>query len=312
MVSDVMKVGVIQTSLNAEAAWEHSENVGGDWKQSVRISAVEENRAVKEIRQYLSSLNNSDNKPDIILLPELAVPLGFQKRLENIASSMQSIIIAGFDYRIIDDAPNSTVRNEALVIIPRKLRGKKISSKLEVKRVGKTHPSAGEHTKFSEMSVVFQSSPTVWLFESNELGSFGVAVCYDFMDLDRIVMYRGKVQTLFILAFNRDITSFDHIAEAIARMVFCNVVVCNCGHYGGSLAVCPYREPFERTIYRHSGMGLPNAQLVQLPIASMLSHQSGSPAAGKRFKSLPAGFVVPATLVTEVVPIAPSKLSEDS
>ena len=108
------------------------------------------------------------------------------------------------------------------------------------------------------------------------------------MDLDRIVMYRNKIQTLFILAYNRDTTSFDHLAEALSRMLFCNVVVCNCGQFGGSLAVSPFREPFLRSIYRHSGQRLPHAQLIQLPLAELAAQQQG--AGSKVFKSLPPGF----------------------
>ena len=108
------------------------------------------------------------------------------------------------------------------------------------------------------------------------------------MDLDRIVMYRNKIQTLLILAYNRDTTSFDHLAEALSRMLFCNVVICNCGQFGGSLAVSPFREPFHRLIYRHAGQGLPHAQVVQLPLEILLEHQQGIKHTD--LKSLPPGF----------------------
>ena len=134
----------------------------------------------------------------------------------------------------------------------------------------------------------FVENPEIWVFESTVLGNFAVALCYDFIDLDRIVMYRNKIQTLFVLAYNRDTNSFDHIAEALGRMLFCNVVVCNCGKYGGSQAVSPYREPYKRKVYRHSGQNLPNAQLIELPLFDLLAHQKGDES--KIFKSLPPGF----------------------
>ncbi|MEM5518974.1 nitrilase-related carbon-nitrogen hydrolase [Henriciella sp. AS95] len=307
MLSEHLHVGVIQTSLNAEAAW--VDNSDGNWQNCLKMAHYEELRAKREIRHFLASLRaqgalrervkdgssqeiqNSDPSPDIILLPELAVPLGFEKQLRRAAEQLEAIIIAGMDYRIVDGAPEPMVLNEALVIVPRRLNGKQVSRQTSVRRVGKTYPAPAEDKKLKRIvggPVSFKSHPTVWIFESNDLGKFGVAICYDFMDLDRVVMYRNKIQTLFILAYNRDTTSFDHMAEALSRTLFCNVVVCNCGQFGGSLAVSPFREPFRRLIYRHSGQELSNAQIVKLPLWALSDGQKGN--AQPELKSLPPGF----------------------
>jgi len=302
MVNERLYVGVIQTSLHAEAAW--VDDKSGNWQSCVRMSAIEERRAKKEIRHFLASLRGLDHLPDIILLPELSVPLGFEPKLRRAAEKLESIIIAGLDYRIETGEPIPTVSNEALVIVPRRLKGRQIARQTQVRRVGKTYPAPGEKVKLQGItgaSVAFLAHPTVWIFDSPDLGKFAVAICYDFMDLDRIVMYRNKIQTLFILAYNRDTTSFDHLAEALSRMLFCNVVICNCGQFGGSLAVSPFREPFRRTVYRHGGQCLPHAQLVQLPLAALVVHQQGTP--HKDLKSLPPGFdhVVPLGAKTETI-----------
>ncbi|OWX99269.1 hypothetical protein B6V75_18285 [Thioclava sp. F1Mire-8] len=259
------------------------------------MSAVEEAQAMREIRYYMSGLHVDRNEIDVVLLPELSVPVGFENRLKKIAEQLQTIIIAGFDYRIVPGATVPTVSNDALVIVPRKLNGKKILKATATKRVGKTHPAPAEKRKLEKIAsagpngVMFQPHPTVWIFDSVEFGKFGVAVCYDFLDLDRMAMYRTKIQTLFILALNKDTNSFDHIAEAAARMVFCNVIVCNCGHFGGSFAVAPFKKAFERTLYRNMGARLANAQIVALPLLDIESAQNGK-ITNKEFKSLPPGY----------------------
>lgn len=292
----VLKIGVIQTSLDPFAAW----------VQTSKMSASEEERAIIEIRAFLAAFNQETPPPDIIVLPELAVPTGFEKTLRTMAAKMHSVIIAGFDYR--DGEQPGHVHNDALLIVPPVWRGKKIGPVTSVRRIGKTYPAPEEKKKLNAIPCEFEMDPTVWLLDGGAIGSFGVMVCYDFLDLERIAMYRGKVQHLFILALNKDATSFRHVAEAVARMAFCNVIICNCGYFGGSLAVSPYRLPEKRTIYQHSGSGLATAQIIEVPVAHLDAHQHGaSPKSDgvNLFKSLPPGFIDEVSLSPHSERVAP-------
>ena len=110
------------------------------------------------------------------------------------------------------------------------------------------------------------------------------------MDLERAVMYRGQIHHLFVIAYNKDIQSFYHLAEALSRTLFCNIVICNTAHYGGSLAVSPYYNPWDRTIYRHEGSDLSAVQIVSLPVYNLTQARSNGAVTGKKFKNLPPGF----------------------
>jgi hypothetical protein len=133
----------------------------------------------------------------------------------------------------------------------------------------------------------FRSAPEVWVFDAGRFGRFAVAICYDFLDLERVAMYRLRVQSLFILAYNNDLASFDHAAEAMARMIYCYIVICNTGQFGGSVVVSRYHKQEKRILYRHLGPRLSTSQAVDLPIASLVEAQSGG--AKGDFKSLPPG-----------------------
>ena len=98
MINEVIYVGVIQTSLDYEAAWVDEKN--GTWQDCVRISRLEELRAKREVRHYLASLQGLGRRADIVLLPELAVPIGFERQLKRAAETLEAIIIAGLDYQI--------------------------------------------------------------------------------------------------------------------------------------------------------------------------------------------------------------------
>lgn len=276
-----VKIGLVQTSLDPAAAW----------VETPKMSACEEERAITEIRGFFAAFEQEAPKPDIIVLPELSVPTGFEYQLRNMATKMQSVVIAGLDYRV--GRHPSEVHNDALLIVPKRWRGQQMGPRTRVRRIGKTYAAPEEKKNLQAASYEFKEDPSVWLLDGGTIGTFGVMVCYDFLDLERIAMYRGRVHHLFILALNKDANSFRHVAEAVARMVFCNVIICNCGHFGGSLAISPYRLPERRTIYQHTGAGLATGQIITLPVSTLDLHQQGADPhldGVKVFKSLPPGY----------------------
>ena len=275
-----LRVGVVQTTVDSLAAW----------SGQLQMSQSEEERVVAEIQRHLTSLSLEQPRPDIVLLPELSIPLGFLDRLRKISARLNAIIIGGMDFEI-DTQDKAKVVNRAAVIIPDGWQKRDRSSRATLRYVGKTYPAWREQERLKKLNYDFKPIPEVWVFDGGRLGRFAVAVCFDFLDLERVAMYRLEVQHLFILSYNLDITSFNHAAEALARMIYCNIVICNTGTYGGSLAVSPYKVEVKRVIYRHSGNGLSTSQTICLPVRTLIEAQSNKPIPrdNRLFKSLPPG-----------------------
>ena len=277
-----LRVGIVQTTVDDVAAWFNSENV--------TMSKVEEERVVAEMQQHLVSLAQEVPKPHIVLLPEVTVPLGFKQRLRRIAEQMDCIIIAGLDFDLLSGSSPSAAQNRAAVIIPNRW-GSGHSSKSTIRYVGKTYPAYREEEHLKRHGLAFYRIPEIWVFEANTFGRFAVVICVDLLDLERVTTYRLNVQHLFVLAYNQDVTTFDHAAEALARMVYCNIVICNTGAFGGSIAVSPYKRPERRMIFRHSGSHLSTSQTINLPVRKLIWAQTDAwPADQMReFKALPPG-----------------------
>lgn len=274
-----LKVGIIQTSLDSRIAWRHSPT----------IASNEESYVWKQVKTALRSLSRGPDKPDIILMPELSLPRGYINDLKRLSCKIGAIVIAGLDYK--KDYQRKMVMNQGVVFLPQRWPEKQPSKGAKEFYFGKTYPAPGEIRKLKEVKWGFEGDARLWLFDIGPYGRFAVCICYDFMDVERYIMYRNKIHHLFVLAYNRDIDSFYHIAETITRTVYCNVVVCNTGHFGGSVAVAPYYKPKLRTVYRHEGKDLFTFQTVQLPIDALERAKQGriQDYGEPLFKSLPPG-----------------------
>jgi predicted amidohydrolase len=285
-LNESLYVGLIQTNVDAASAW----------RTEPRMETVEQSKAWEEIRWAFRSFSAADPKPDLIVLPELSVPRGRIGSLRKMAASLGSIVVAGTDYRL--DWKQKQAFNEALVIIPGRRSDSFRRRNNNSITVGKTYPAPKEKSDLAKLGWSFQGHPMLWLFRADDIGSFGVAICYDLMDLDRALLYQGRIHHLFVLAYNMDVESFRYHAESLSRTMFCNVVICNTGFYGGSVAVSPFYEPWRRTIYGHDGNNMLATQVVKLPVKSLDDAQSdivaqanpADPCSKRLFKNLPPGW----------------------
>ena len=281
--SEHVHVGLIQTNLDAASAW----------RDEPTMIVDEQEAAWEDIRWAFRSFAASDPKPEIVLLPELALPRGRIESLRKIAASLRTIVIAGLDYKT--DHARKIVWNEAMVMIPgspRIARGSRVPASVVL---GKTFPAETERKKLESIGWTFHGDPKLWLFKADDIGDFGVSICYDLMDLERALLYLGRVHHMFVLSYNQDTESFRHHAESLARTMYCNLVICNTGFFGGSIAVSPYHAPWRRTIYRHEGSKMLATQVIRIPVRSLDDAQLGkstaeSPGSKSPFKSLPPGW----------------------
>jgi hypothetical protein len=284
-----LHVGLVQTTLDARAAWTNC----------ARISALEQERAWEEIITALVTFRNEKTAPNVVLIPELSVPRPYFTRLRALARNAGFVVIAGVDYKQEVIRGQRVVRNEAVMIAPNRWAESGRSSRCAIFPIGKTYPAPREEEKLRSVGCGFVRDPVFWLFDAGRYGSFAICVCYDLMDVERWVLYRGMVQHVFVVAYNKDIGSFYHLAEALSRTLLCNVVVCNTGFYGGSVVVSPYYEPYLRTVYRHEGNGLLTYQVVRIPVRALCEAQRSVPGPlvdlrpaekPKLFKSQPPGM----------------------
>ena len=279
-MEEYLKIAIIQPTTDNHVAWnKFSPNYPC-------MDICEAARTWKQINSGLSYVYNMipSAQPDIIVFPELTVASQYQRLLRKIASTTNSVIIAGLDYQ----SWHGKIQNRAMVVIPPRWPKESGSPHGNVFTFGKKHFAHQEGEYVGEENWLPCNS--FYLLDTGAYGKIGFAICADFYDIERYTIYKGRIQHLIILAFNQDIRSFYFLAESISRLVFCNVVICNTGYYGGSVCFSPYKKDYERYCYKHEGLNLFTSQVVKLPVLELFMAQSGDKQAQKKFKSIPPGY----------------------
>jgi len=288
---EYLPVGIIQTTVNAELAWPKNGT-------SPKMSAAQDAHAWQEICKALRAFKDGDVAPKMVVLPELSLPRTRLVDFEKLVCALNVIAFVGVDYRL--NRAEKQVRNEGIVFIPTGFWRGRPSRNCTRVVFGKFHAAPGERSALNKLSPSwsFIGDENVYVFDAGQYGRIGVSICYDFMDLERALMYRNRVHHLFVLAYNKDLGMFRSLADSLSRTVFCNVIVCNTGIFGGSIAVAPYHAAYKRTLYSHSGNGLFTTQVVRLPVKGIEEAMNGKTGAIKQkerteklFKDPPPGVI---------------------
>jgi hypothetical protein len=274
-----LKIGFVQTTVDEEFAWSEP-------MPTIQMKSIVQRKVWQEIRKGFYELKDYLNRPQIIILPELTVPRGNINDLMALSKDIGSVVIAGLDF---EEIGGNRVRNRAIITVPQNWPEEMKSRNISTFYFGKTFPSDKESQLFNRVGYKFFPDSTTYILDAGMFGKIGVAICSDFYDIERFVIYKGQIHHMIVVSHNRDTHSFYLLAEAISRLVYCNVVICNTGNYGDSLAFAPYRHHYKRIIYRHEGQKLFSTQVVTLPVLALDKAQRRDDP-DKEFKSLPPGY----------------------
>ena len=104
-----LKIGIIQAIVNPNLAW----------SDTPQMDVYEANVIWRQIQAAFASFQEMSDtkKPDIVVIPELAVATYFESRIKRYAQKIGAIVVAGLDFKQYDNnrvrlrnSPKTTMR----------------------------------------------------------------------------------------------------------------------------------------------------------------------------------------------------------
>lgn len=220
-----------------------------------------------------------NQKIDLVILPEISVHRADVDLVEDFARTTKSIVFLGLSFF---RKPEIGIVNSGLWVVPTR---RKTGLQLNYFYQGKHHMMKDE-----EQYDVKPHRPHQYVLRiKRDTHSFNIAgaMCFDATDLRLAADLRDVTDLLIVSANNRDVPTFDTMAQSLSWLMFQHVAIVNTGEFGGSVVQAPYRESFQRTlVHGHGGMQA-GISIVDIDLSDYQRMREKPPNA---LKSPPAGF----------------------
>lgn len=279
------RVFCISSFETADAAW----NGAGAGEPILTLDRYD------QFARFVNSVLRYREPIDYLLLPELCVPRRWVASLVNRLLQKRISVIAGVEYA---RSPGSKiVRNEAVLALTDDRLG--FASSILIWHP-KSSPAPTEEHLLRHLHGVELAPrtplPPYPVYRHRGV-DFAVLVCSELQDIRFRSVFRGQVDCLMVLAWNKDLETFSALVESAALDTHAYVALVNNRRYGGGRVRAPAKEAHQRDLCRLHGGLEDYAVLVRIEIEKLRRFQSrakSAPSDTDPFKPVPQGFEIAA------------------
>jgi hypothetical protein len=275
------------------------------WRASVAGERDPDARRYFRLNGIINDVLKTRPRPDYLVLPELCLPRRWFSRIAYKLSQSNVSLIAGVEYLHWSGTrktptPHFGTARAVAPFVSNQLRASLVTDSLGyrtfvVYEQEKATPALEEERELWSIGkkILHSLRRPVKRVISHGGFRFGLLICSELTDLTLRGKFRGAVDALFVLEWNRDIDTFSALIEASALDIHCFAIQSNNRLYGDCRVRAPYREAFRRDVARLKGGEADYFVLALLDIEALRAFQSRlrSPDSGE-FKPVPDGFML--------------------
>lgn len=228
-------------------------------------------------------------KPTVLLLPELSLPRRWLQALGNRLVSEDVGLVAGLEYRL--EPTSRSVRNEAAGIFP-------VGRHSSVGHLWqKGIPASVEDDGLQDLGVKFSGGTSLRPPIHTVYGSISVLICSELLEVESRAALLGKIDMLLVPAWNKDLSTFEHMVQTTAMDLHAFVGLANNAKYSDCRVRVPASDHWRRDIARLIAPHQNECISVDVDIRSLRKFQlqslgdlPGGVGDDPEFKPLPPGY----------------------
>ena len=231
-------------------------------------------------------------KPDYLVLPELAIPQEWAWLISKKLLSNNISLITGVEYIHEKIENRKVVHNSIMKFLVSDDLG---FNYMRFQRQDKTHGAHGETTYLGTVAGIelkpHDDYKDKHIYKHGNF-YFSSLICNELTDINNRAKFRGKIDALFTIEWNKDIKSFNALVESASLDIHSYVIQVNNRQYGDSRIRAPFSDDYKRDIVQVRGGKHDYLIVGEIDISKLRKFQSHNVSPLYPFKPTPTGYEI--------------------
>ena len=232
-------------------------------------------------------INESVKNPkcDLIVLPELSVPVAWLPFMISQARKHQLAMVFGLEHWVSKD----TALNFVATVLPYQVEDVYKSAFVSLRLKNYYAPSEKKMIDKLKLSIPGMEKPYYEKF-CWKGGVFSVYNCFELSNIHNRGIFRSELDYLISVVWNKDIKYYANIIQSSVRDLHCYIIQANTSDYGDSRISAPKKSE-QMDFVRVKGGSNPTLLKAKLDLKALRKFQCNAFDADKDlFKPVPAGY----------------------
>lgn len=263
------------------------------WSQAAAGRPDLSRERFKRLAQLSNAIVRTTPRPQYVVFPELAIPRRWARTIAHHFLKENISLITGIEYARTLPMDAKQVVNDARMYLTDNRLGYNSYCVLTQRKETPAHHERSElRSKFGLKLAPPDGTTNRKLIYRHFGFHFGVLICSELSDLSHRHAFRGNVDNVFVLSWNRDLETFAALIEASVLDAHCYMTLVNNRQYGDSRIRAPFKEGWQRDVVRVKGGVGDYFVVAELQVDALREFQSYVESPTGPFKPVPDGFSI--------------------